>query len=221
MVERIVDGGHATLGNGRHGAARPAPVVAARPGGVSGGGVPASLVLVCWWARGGWCCGCRTGAAVLPVDHHGLEPGGVRIGGGVVVGVGVGVPLGGVGQVHDRVDREEPPVGRVVVAGSDVGVPGGIDRLVQEPAVGGPDPTLVEWDPVGVGVAACEVTGVGGEPDLPGAVRVGHGDRDVPEPEGFGGVGFGAHRDRGSTGGVVPGRPHLATGCGGEFLTAR
>lgn len=73
------------------------------------------------------------------------------MGDGVVFGVGVSVPLGGVAGVLEGVDGGEDAQGGVVFAGShvdevEVGVGGG--GFVQEPAPGGP-----------VGGGDCGVTG--------------------------------------------------------------
>lgn len=67
---------------------------------------------------------CRgRGAAALAwvVSAFGCQSAGVAEGGGVVVAVGVGVPLLGVGQIHDRIDGDEPAQGGVILTGRKMG----------------------------------------------------------------------------------------------------
>lgn len=90
--------------------------------------------MVVWRPRLGRAVGQEaTGAAVLTV---GAKPAGVGEVDGVVVAVGVAVPLLGGGRVEDGVGADEAAGGGVVLAGAEVGEAGGFVLGAADEALG-------------------------------------------------------------------------------------
>ncbi len=137
----------------------------------------------------------------VSAEAHRHLAGGVGFGDGGVVGVQVGVPLQRVGEVLDRVDRDEALQRRVVVPRTDPDQPRGVLGATDEGAFPGP---------VGRRCATGLAVGVlPGRGEFPGRVQhllVG-GALPVRDQGGDGVVaGAGTHREGLSGVGVVPQR---------------